>query len=269
MKTNLQGVFQDITNEAYHSGPGLSSSGVIRLKQSPSHYWEYKNNPPTQTTAMKLGTAFHTLILEPESFRKNYAILKDFGDCRKVENKAAKAAFIAENENKLLLTQEEHENLLKMESALRSHKLAARLLTGGKAEQSVFWTDNETQVLCKCRPDFLRSDGIVIDLKTSDDASLPQFQKSISKFQYHIQSAFYLDGISQALNEPLTDFIHVVVEKNPPYGVGIYTLDDGSLNKAREEIRDLLKLFSECLNKNQWPGYIEEIQNISIPAWMF
>ena len=55
----------DLTNEDYHARPELSKSSLDRIHKSIDHY-EAPWKPPTDK--MKMGTAFHTLILEPELF---------------------------------------------------------------------------------------------------------------------------------------------------------------------------------------------------------
>lgn len=269
MKQNLHGIIADMANEDYHATSALSSTGLRELAKSPAHYQAYITEKREPTKAMKFGTGFHELIGEPQLFAKKYTKLPENIDRRTTVGKDAYKAFLEENKGKEILTVEEYDRLDGMLYSCLKNKTLLSLLTGGKAEQSLFWTDEATGVLCKCRPDYLRKDGIIVDLKTTEDASVKGFQRSLSNFSYHIQSAFYLDGVSDVLGEPVTEFVHVVVEKTPPYGVAIYTLDDQSLSKAREEIAALLKLYAECSAKNEWPGFTQDIQNVTLPAWMW
>lgn len=255
------GMADGVPNQEYHASPYLSSSGLSRIHQSPSHFQEYKASGIETTSAMNLGSAIHAMTLEggagvllaPGSTRSTN-LYKDF----------AKA-----NQGAILLLEDEHERASRATESVLKHPMAKLLLSKGKAEQSAFWIDPETKVLCKCRPDFLRDDGVVIDLKTTQDGSSSEFQYNIGKRKYHWQSAWYLDGLSHVLGKKLTDFVHLVVETNAPYAVSVYALDDAALEKAREDIRGILKTYAECLHTGEWPGYSSAIQNMSLRSWEF
>lgn len=73
------GVYGNITNQEYHTGPGISNSGLTLVRKSPMHYYVKKtaandNAPQPQSLAFLIGTAFHSLILEPECFVRDYCL---------------------------------------------------------------------------------------------------------------------------------------------------------------------------------------------------
>lgn len=268
MKGNLMGFVDGLTNEQYHSGPGISSTGLRELAKSPAHFKAYLESKKVQTPAMAFGATFHELIGEPGLFAEKY-VKEPLGlDKRTKEGKEVYARFLEENAGRQIISVDDYDRMEGMLSSILNSKTSLDLMHGGKSEVSVYWKDKETGVLCKCRPDYLRADGIIIDLKTSEDATMQGFQKSISNYAYHIQSAFYLDGVSSAMNEPIDEFVHIVVEKKKPYGIGIFTLDDYSLHLARQEIKRLLRLYADCLEKDIWPSYEDKVQNVSLPSWM-
>jgi hypothetical protein len=258
------GIYANIPNAEYHAMNGLSASGLSRLAQSPAHYLAYKQNPPEQTKSMLIGSAVHAAVLEDGL--NNGMILRAPGGTRATK---VYKEFAEQNPGKILLTEDEYHDVGQIAEAVLHHNLANELLRGGKAEQSAFWIDEKSGVLCKCRPDYLREDGLVLDLKTSADASPEAFQRSIMNYKYHWQSAWYLDGLSKILGRQLENFVHLVVETSAPYGVAVYVLDNGSLDKARDDIRVLLDRYAECLHTGEWPGYDTRIQNISLPHWAF
>lgn len=255
-------------SKEYFAIKAMSASGLKEFSRSPAHYKEYLEHPPEPTASMLFGTAVHTAILEPSEFFVRYAIAPEC-DKRTKEGKDIWAKFQALNEGKSLITQEQMTKIEAIQAKIKAHPIASKLLTGGKAEQSYFWNHKETGLACKARADYVREDiGLVVDLKTSQDASLQGFQRAISNFKYHLQSAWYLDGISQATGKTFRDFAHLVIEVEPPYGIAIYTLDDYSLNFARNEIDMLMRKYSECVALDRWTGYPQDVQNISIPNWM-
>jgi exodeoxyribonuclease VIII len=137
----------------------------------------------------------------------------------------------------------------------------------GKAEQSVYWTDPVTGILCRCRPDFWREDDIIVDVKTTEDASPEEFSRSLAKWRYHVQAPFYMDGIELATGRRPKGFVFLVVEKKPPYAVAAYTLDPESIELGRAEYRADLERLAECQRTDQWPGFGGTIQKIGVPHW--
>ena len=65
MKGNVQ-----LTNEEYHSKKEyISKSALDAASKSGIHYRHYAEGPKSKPTpAMRIGSAFHGLILEPEIF---------------------------------------------------------------------------------------------------------------------------------------------------------------------------------------------------------
>lgn len=75
------GIYDDIPNEEYHGGPGVSKSGLDLVAVSPLHYLaavtrsEDPTMPPRQPTpAQRFGTAFHSMLLEPADFARSYTL---------------------------------------------------------------------------------------------------------------------------------------------------------------------------------------------------
>lgn len=264
LKQPETGIFDGIPQKAYRRVDALYFSGLKHLDKSPAHFQEAILNPPEQTAAMRFGSAVHSAVLE-SGIAAGEVLSVD------VSTRTTKAykEFEAANPGKIILLQDEMDRVKAIVSALQSHPTVRALLQKGKAEQSVFWNDPETGVLCKCRPDYLRDDGIVIDLKTSSvgGASERGFQRAIMDYGYHWQSAWYLDGISQIMGKQLNQFVHIVVETEAPHAIGVFVLDDASLERARVDIRRLVGVYTDCLHSGEWPGYSQEIQNISLPSW--
>lgn len=173
------------------------------------------------------------------------------------------------NPGRIVLTPEQWEQLHAMAAAVHAHPAAGALLTSvpGEAEKSVYWRDSTTGVLCRCRPDWWRDDNVIVDLKTTEDASPEGFAKSIANWRYDVQAAYYLDGIQQATRKRPKAFVFIAVEKKPPYGVGVYVLDSDSLELGRAQYQHDLRVYAECVRTGEWPGYGDKIQTISLPAW--
>lgn len=269
MKTGLH---DGVSNAEYHGGAGISKSGLDRIAQSPLHYWsEYldpNRAPRVETPAMKLGTAIHAAVLEPDVFRDGYLAAPKI-DRRTSAGKAAFADLQAKADERgaILLDADDYAACQTIAAQVRTHPSARALFANGKAEQSAFWTDAETGVLCKARPDWMMP-GAILDVKSTDDASLSGFQRSVVKWRYHVQAAWYLDGIAAATGEQMQAFIFCVFEKSPPYAAAFYYADADMIELGRREYRQALRLYADCLESDRWPGYPTEILPISLPVWV-
>jgi exodeoxyribonuclease VIII len=191
-----------------------------------------------------------------------------------------KAEWEKHNGHRRILTPEEWDTVHRMRDAVMAHPAACALLTGCEfvTEYSAYARDPETGVLRRVRPDLWRFDGIVGDLKTTEDASQEGFARSIAKFGYDMQHAYYLDTLNLALDQSETDdfqpyplkasaFVFIVVEKKPPHAVAVYVLDDESVALGRAKYRQALDVYAQCEASGVWPGYGEAVQTISLPQW--
>lgn len=185
-----------------------------------------------------------------------------------------KEQFAAESEGRIILSQSNYDKLIEMRDAVMAHPAARYLLSlEGRAEQSVYWTDPQTGVLCRCRPDFwaMQAD-IIVDVKTCVDASPEAFAKSIVNWRYHVQDPMYREGCEAVTGRP-QKFVFLAVEKGAcvvngvAKGVGVYILDEESQDAGFKEYRQALNTYQECITSNQWPGYDPKIQIVSLPTW--
>jgi exodeoxyribonuclease VIII len=263
------GIYQNISNEDYHHGLGLSASGLKLLQQSPAHFKYAKRE---ETPAMIKGTATHCAVFEPERFAEEYIAAPGI-DRR---TKAGKEAWIElESSGKTVLSNDDYADVVAMSEAVHLHSIADFLVSGGVAEQSIYWDytaliaeDIAFTFTCRARPDYIKplSEGyVVIDLKTIQDAR--ELSRSAYTYGYHLQGAHYLRGLCSSQYGFARNFYFIAVEKTPPYGVIVYDASPEFLNRGHNENSRLYSLYAQCLNQNKWPGYEEEIQTLDLPRW--
>jgi exodeoxyribonuclease VIII len=169
----------------------------------------------------------------------------------------------------MLLKTDEWDAIHAVRDAIRAHPFASILLApeDGEAEVSIAWVDGETGVYCRARPDFLNhAHNVVVDLKTATDASYGVFARACANYTYHLQAAFYLDGMA-AVKKPHDKFIFVGAEPEPPFAVACYELDAEDLRVARVRYRQALRTYQQCLASNTWPSYPEQVRTLELPAW--
>jgi len=59
----------------------------------------------------------------------------------------------------------------------------------------------------------------------------------------------------------------VVVEKQPPYGVGIYKLGQQEKRAGRSLMLRDLDTYHECLTTGKWPAYPSDIRDMELSPW--
>lgn len=256
----------NLTHEEYLKFPATGSSSLKDILRSPQFYVWRKNNPSEPTPAMRFGTLAHMGILEPARFQETCEVMPTFEG---KGSREAKEKWLLENHGKTVLTAEEKADIWMMRDAIANHKTARGLLAAGEPESSYLDQCPDTGLVRKVRPDYLRKGHMVVDVKTTNDAEPREFAKAIANFQYHLSGAMYLDVISNVTGQNYDKFIIVAVEKKPPYGVSVHCLDDGTIDAGRFLYRKALRILKECKDKDQWPGYPDEVLMTAIPPWAF
>jgi hypothetical protein len=219
---------------------------------------------------MAIGSAVHTHVLELDQWDARYVTAPEGINRRTNAGKAEWQAFETAATGRTVLAKADAELVMRMGHSVFRHPAAAMLLAmPGKAETTHMWIDEATGLQCKCRPDWLTDDGsLIVDLKTTEDASPSGFQKSVANWRYHVQAAWYLSGVAEATGTCPDQFIFIVVEKKPPYAVAVYAADAEMIGLgAKQAVRDLDTL-ATCKAANAWPGYSDQIETISLPPWM-
>ena len=264
-------VMRDMPAVEYHGIKALSASRLKAFLRSPAHLRHMDENPYTGP-ALAFGEAFHTAVLEPQRFAEQYIVAPDV-DRRTKDGKAAWQMFIDANPDKTILSYDDWISITCMAREVLLHPTASDLLAGRKdTELSMTWHMSAAgeSIPCKARIDALNyADACIIDIKTTTDASPEGFARAVANFQYHIQAAWYLDACNMNdMDIPSVEtMVFIAVEKAAPYGVGVYVLDEDSINEARRRIRNALPRYAVCAAQNRWPSYDDGIQTLSLPRW--
>ena len=256
----------DLTNAEYHASPAISKSGLDLIRKAPALYAYRRENPQEQTPAMRLGSLTHTVVLEPEVFAHSVIARPEGIDRRTSAGKLAWAEFEVQAEGREIITNEEGAKLAAIRDAVRSHPAAAKALAGSPTiEQSIFW--DADGIACRCRPDAVTERGVIVDLKTTRDASPEGFAKSILAYRYHVQAAFYSDGYRAAFGEDPRGFVFVAVETEAPYLMAVYVASEAMMQRGRVDYQTDLDTFRRCQESGTWPGYSDALLTIDLPKW--
>ena len=159
-----------------------------------------------------------------------------------------------------------------MRNAVFAHPFARQILSSGKPEQTIIWNDEETGLNCKGRIDWLPdmvTENVLVDLKTTSDASLKGFTRSCVDYGYAKQAGMYLDGVIKATGAVFDAFIFIAVEPGPPYRTEVYVMDVRFIQWGYTEYRRLLNLEAKCRRSGFYPHYQEaSATDLVIPGYL-
>lgn len=247
-----------IPNAEYRAREGVSSSELKKIMKSPAHYKYWKDNPQEDTPALLYGRAAHKYVLETYDFYNEFAVAPNV-DRRTKEGKEEWAKFIAESEGKDVITKEQFEQIDAMRTAAYATPFVSKLLSGEK-ELSFWGADEDTGLTLKIRPDCItewNGKNILIDYKTAQDVENTKFCRDSIKFGYDLQLAYYRDVLTQNTGK---DYMVVIIaqEKTAPYVTNVFQLSENYLENGRELYKEMLKVYKECEETDNWYGYMKD-----------
>lgn len=278
-------------NDQYHADTTrISKSGCDKINRSPAHYWanylDPDREPREETKAFFTGSLLHTDILEPGEIEKKYIVLPADApgrDCLRHRNAKAPSPETLKNiawwdrwleqyGDKIIIDAKLWTRAQRIRDRVMNHSAARWLLERPAiTEVAHTWEDLYTGAPCKCKPDRrLHEDFLLVDLKSTEDASVDGFSKSVLNYRYDVQGAFYLDGFNSGPAPILhDDFIFIAVEKEPPFAVGVYRLPDEAVEIGREKYMRNLNTYMECKRTGVWPAYSDEVIDLRMPKYYF
>ena len=248
----------------YFSNKALSKSAIDKLLECPALYkaWLEGEDEEKTSAALAFGSLSHLLTLQPQEFDSQYAVT-DLNLATK-EGKAWKAAL---PDGIQIVKNDDYEKAQMMADAVRDHPQAKMLFQNYIAEEPIYWTFDG--VPCKAKPDIvseLYGRRFIADLKTTESVNPEAIRKSIAKWGYHRQAAWYLAGM-EAVGKPCDAFIFIFVEKTYPYLVTMCQLDEDALAKGMDECLKAISTLKECQASGTWPCYTREIITLGLPTW--
>lgn len=254
----------NIPSTEYHSWDALSASGAKQLLRSPAHYLAAQEQHREPTLAMKFGTLVHAMVLEPETVDTDFVAMPKI-DRRTSAGKQQAELFAATNAGKTVVDFDDFQRAQRVAEAVRTHHLYKELLEGASVEQSFTW--EQYGVPCKARMDAIQG-SLIVDLKTTQDASPDGFAKTMAGLKYYVQAAHYLDGYMHTTDFEAKDFIFIAVETEAPYAIGVYNLDMVALEAGRHKMALAAEAYKATKSATAWKGYSPLIQTLSVPGWV-
>jgi hypothetical protein len=302
----LQGMI-DIPIEVYHHPkcPGISKTDASVLLESTFQEYrrrktialKYHNATPEEIEAdedlmefkkslekFKHGRAVHTMCLEPHKFDQEF--IQEFDDSQKPSPISRKKDDLAMYEiqldiwerdhvvpwqekaiGKTVLKEKDYKKAKKVSEMVLAHPTFQAIMKDAVVEQTIFFYKDG--VLWKTRPDILNSKlKLCPDLKTSQDISTNEFQRSITSYYYDLQGAIQLEGVKAVTGEDyMFGFFAAEMHDCRPL-----RLDDASLEAGRELMKIAGERYKTGIEREKQglkTGYSLDFEIIGNAPWGF
>jgi len=248
----------------YYANRALSHSKLSCLAQNPMEFkMRYVDDPPTlppkESDAFAFGHAVHCLALEPEKFEERFAVAPKV-DRRTTAGKVAWAEYLADCEGKTVLDEQDHADAMACVQALNNHPEFAAIMAQPRRVEVPFEFDLFGHKF-KAKPDcIVDSMKLILDIKTTDDASPHRWQWSAVDYGYHRQAWIYQRTLEKAESGHYR-FIFAVVEKPKPPTRGIpptvalYELDQATIDMGAEDTWRLVQDYEDRTANGWWQQY--------------
>ena len=268
-------VHENVPNAVYHSWPQMSKSRLDTIcpPSTPAHFkWAMEHSEPIAVgDALNVGSALHTLVLQPEQAEQDIAIMPADMNQRGKANQLAYNGWIDANADKACLKESTGQfvEVQAMAESVRAHPLAAGLLARpGPVEVSI--TFELGGIDFRARLDkTIPSEGWIADVKTIGKAATRMaVENSITDRGYHRQAAAYLAACRSAWPDvDWTEFYLIFVEKEPPYLCRVVNIPAYDIECGAAEIMRAIDIYRACVETDEWPGYPIEVTEWGLRQW--
>lgn len=278
------GLYRNIPFADYLAWRALSNSRMGLLAKSPAHFKAGFDDEPKP--AFELGSLIHGGVLEPGAVEARYAVQPDYASDERnhtikkgtkgapderIRSYSAATNWVKQqadewrrlNPSKEIVTQKQFDTFLGIANSICDNEKALGLFESGEAEVSVFWVEDVesssgevVQVPCKARVDWLRDD-LFVDLKSCADAS--DFEWSIRSYGYGRQVAWYQRALFMTLGVTRRPWL-LACETSKPFCCRVAPCSEAMLRDGWAECQRLLKLFADCEESGEWPGYANPVE---------
>jgi hypothetical protein len=291
----VNGIYTDISITDYHANKThISSTQIKTAKQSLKHFkWTIDEKIAREDkTQFHFGNAVELALLSETEYLKSVAVADDAGWCEEAKKsnpdlvklrasavyKKLELDFLNANKGKYIIQDTGNESFETIECMLescRQDKAISSLIENTEYQLSLFWTDEETGLGLKTRPDICkRKKNVMINVKTIENGSPDKFSKDLKEYDYPLQACIEITGALKTGLMPAVDaYYWLVLEKKPPYNATIYEFADQDISACMDGMHYTLNRIAKAKKEDKWPGYGGEADNqfgiltAKIPSW--
>lgn len=267
-----QGFVPHMPVEEYEAVTAIRFSHVKYMEQSPLHFMAAFNGDEEDKEAWMFGRALHVAVFEPRSFASRVWE----SDGRRTPAKKQEAIDAGAELLKPGMGQ-----YCYGVAALAAERIAALdelrpFVEAGQPELAGFVVEHGMQ--CKFRLDWLASRPVILDLKSTKDASNRAFSREFYRRRYNVQLGLYQHWAARLLEcNPWAIPVHVIVMENHPpcdcflaprYAGKPIPIDQAILDRGAKIGLGWIKRIRECIDAGTFPGVAGTGDYpIDTPAW--
>lgn len=277
------GIHDNISIEDYHANTShISATQIKKAKESLKHFDWYVRGKLAQEkkSHFDFGNAFELALLDPKGYLNSVAVLPDqqWVDEIKTINEESKnprntnyykdrvKKFHEENAGKYVISdagEQSFDTIEEMLSSCLQDSTIQALVKNTEYQLSLFWTDPETGLKLKTRPDICkRKKNVIVNLKTTTDGSPKAFGKTMVDYDYPLQACIEMMGCTESgLMDRIDNYFWLVVEKVPPFNATIYEFADSDIKVCMDSTKYHLNKIAKGREQNSFPGYTQEADN--------
>lgn len=248
---------------SFRNGGDYFSNSCLKLfARSPAilHQTRLGLLPWGSTDALRMGSLTHMIILEDAH---DYVIIPDehMTPSGGVSTKKATREWLASLEpGKLYATQREITQIQLMQHEVKQHDYAQQIMDGAEFERVARVEGPEVWLQSKI--DIINHNKSIIgDLKTCN--TLEDFPGNIRKHNYVRQMAFYRKLYRDLFFDDCTCYL-IAVEKELPNRVGVWVMEDASMDAEESFINGQLRVLAGALEHDQWNTGYEQIRTYKL-----
>lgn len=168
----------------------------------------------------------------------------------------------------VIVPQSDYDTAYHIGRNIRGHGDMEKFFQRGSRNEAVsVWRDEKSGLLCKARYDCLVEGDYptAVDVKTTADGSPWGFLRSVRKWGYHFQAAWYLAGLrAHSYVDPV--FLFAVAETFGHYATNVYRLGPQRLLLGAHQCRKAMDTIAECEKTGVWPDYTKGIAELEEPT---
>lgn len=277
------GIHEDISIQEYHENKThLSATGlkIARRSLKEFQWWQQGKMPMNNGSHFGFGNAFELALLDKVSFSSGVGIFPDAEFVAKAMEsnpklvKPRSSTVYNEESDKWEKANigryrindkgpESWETIQHMLESCYADKIIQALIKNTEYQLSLFWTDPESGLNLKTRPDICkRKKNVIVNVKTTQDGSPSAFSKELAKYDYPLQACIEITGcVETGLMESVDEYYWLVVEKQPPYNATIYMFDQEDQKIFMDEMRYIFNRTKRAFDQGSFPGYSDRAEN--------
>lgn len=281
------GIFKNIDIEVYHEDVEyISSSSIKEASKSLKHFEWYFKKERERKSYFDFGNAFELALMDIFNKTSDFDDKVLLFDESKRPEPTKTFACLANKQWKddMFDTQqyvintsgkESFDSIKQMLESAWQDSTIQKILKETDYQTSIFWTDKQTGIKLKTRPDVCRANSrTLVDIKTMADASPGKFAKDSANLEYPLQAVIQMRGaVESGMYDRVDNYYWVCFEKEPPYNAQIYRFPKAEWAFFQNKLDYILNKIALARAQGKYIGYTDRADNnlgileLEIPVW--